>query len=281
LDMSDVDDALIENNEFKNVAGYAIRLKSNQARGTNHILIQKNHFSHIQWDAILVGEPNRNVKILNNRFEDVALSRDPPRKHALYLEAPDVWVEGNVINGVGNANGISIRSSGTVRRNHVKNTAGMGIKYFSSSRALGSGLLVIECNILENHREGGIGLARGPGARIGKSVVRFNTLVGNGKGIFRQGGLDRTELVIYGNMIVDSGRRYYDFAKEPALFLGNFTSSKDPGFVHSSLGDYRLKEDSQARGFVPEAPAGLPADDFAGNPFGKAPFDAGAFQAGD
>lgn len=201
LDLRDVRHLKVLRNEFSGIESYAIRLKSVQTRGTDHVLIEGNFFRDIGGDAILSGEPNTNLRIIRNDFRNAALNRKGPRRHALYLKGPGFLVERNTIQGVASANGISVRTSGIVRGNFVRGAAGAGVKYHSSSKMKGDGTLVIENNMLVDNREGGLEFSAGDGVKVGSVVVRFNTLVKNGKGIFVDAGLREIEFRFYGNTI--------------------------------------------------------------------------------
>lgn len=286
LIVGNVHNLIIENNEFSRMKDKALKLKSDQVRGTYNIVIKNNNFHDIPEIALFVGEPNIGTQILNNRFRSVATdtSNSYPRnypKHAIYVKGPDFLIEGNRISGVADSHGISVRSPGIVRGNFVENCAEYGIKYYSDSKAKGNGILIIENNVTVNNGSTGIGAAFSrKGLLINSMVIRFNTLVNNGKrGMKISENLDRSRIdfQIYGNIIVQSNKEYYSLGIAPSLMKENLTSPSDIGFVDLEGRDFRLSKKSPAINFIKDVPD-VPPYDFSGKKMGKAPYDAGAYQ---
>lgn len=277
--ISNVYNLTIENNEFYGMKSFAIKLRSTQVRGTDNVIIQKNYFHDMPATSILSEEPNKNLQILNNYFRNVATDVNATTdQHAMYLKGPDVKVKGNTIDGVPDANGISIRTSGTVRGNLVKNVARDGIKYYSNSLEKGNGTLTIECNVVEMSAHGGIAFSAGDGVKIDRAIVRFNTLVNNQKAMWIYENLDSVDFQIYGNLVVEPSGDYFSFVKYPSVDLGNYTSKEDVGFVSFSNHDYRLTSTSPARDYVSNVP-GIPPYDFLKGSMGTDPYNAGAYQS--
>ena len=277
LHISNVHNLLIENNEFFGMQSNAIKLRDDQKRGTYNVTIKGNNFHDINDTPILVGEPNIDTKITNNRFENVALGMDGNKKHAVYLKGPDFLVEGNTIVGVRSANGVSARTAGTVRGNLIMNNASDGIKYYSSSRVKGSGILIIENNVVVNNGHGGITFSSGDGVKIDRAIVRFNTVVNNSRGMWIYENLSSIDIQIYGNIFIEGNEKYLYLATQPSLNKDNLTDSSDIGFVNFAEHNFKLTQSSKARNFVSSIPD-VPPYDFSGNPMGSEPFDAGAYQ---
>ena len=286
LVVSDVQNIVIENNEFYGMQDKALKLKSDQKRGTSNVVIKGNYFHDISEIALFVGEPNANTKILNNRFVNVATdaSRKYPRnypKHAIYIKGPNFIVEGNRISGVTDSHGISIRNSGLVRGNFVEGCAEYGIKYYSDSKTKGNGMLFVENNVVVNNGSAGIGASFSErGISIEKMIIRFNTIVNNGKtgiGLYENLRSSDIDFHIYGNIIIQNNKIYYNLGVEPSFMKNNLTSPSDVGFMSFVKNNFRLKKDSIAIDFVKNIPA-VPPYDFAGNKFNKDIYNAGAFQ---
>jgi hypothetical protein len=278
MQVADLNRLTIENNEFYGMGNTAIKLRSTQSMGTKDVLIQKNFFHDMPATAVLTGEPNTGTKILNNKFVRVANNRYAfPNQHGIYLKGPDYLVEGNVFDGIANSNGISVRTAGVIRGNLVKNANKRGIKYYSDSKSVGSGLLVIENNVCVNNTEGGISFKEGEGIKISHAIVRFNTLVNNGSGVEIGLNMESLNVEVYGNIIVAENKDYFVFESPADLTIQNITSQSDIGFQSYISGDFKLKSASAAFRSVRGIP-GLPPHDFEGNSMGKEPYNAGAFQ---
>jgi hypothetical protein len=283
LYIKDTRNVLIEKNEFFEMKYFAILLTSLsvQTWGTDNITIKDNYFHDTLYTCIHAVEPNKNVKIIDNVFENIAMSPSTAiHAHAIYLRGPDFLIEGNTINKVGNSEGISVRSSGVVRGNWIENANRYGIEYFSDSEINGNGVLIIENNVVTNCRNAGIIFDSGKHIGIDQAIVRFNTLVNNNRGYSYEiwiYELEEVDFQIYGNIIVDSKENYFSYyPAKPKVLMANLTSPSDIGFVDFNGKDYRLKDTSDAIDFVTGIPA-LPPYDFSGNAMGKEPFDAGAY----
>lgn len=278
LHISNVRDLTIEGNRFENIERNAIKLRSENNAGTSGILIRNNVFRDINHTAILAAEQNTGLRIIGNTFTNVAKVTSGEKQHAMYLKGPGFLVEGNTIDGVVDATGISIRTSGTVRGNIVRNATEDGIKYYSNSDTKGDGLVVIEGNVVYNNKHGGISMDNGIGPLVDRIVVRFNTLVNNTNGIIVDDGMAPVDIRIYGNLIEEnSGSNYLMLEVTPSLLQGNLTTSTDPGFVDMAQYDFRLRTDSKAVGFVKEA-GDVPPYDFLKQPYAAPPYEAGAIQ---
>lgn len=185
LHVRDVENLVIENNEFLGMRDNAIKLRSWQSWGTRNVLIRNNFFHDMPSTAIFSGEPNIETKIIHNLFVNVA--NDPhstPNQHGIYLKGPDFLVDGNTIDNVRNANGISVRTAGIIRNNFIRRAAKGGINYYSDSTKKGSGNLVIENNLILFPGQFGIGFSKGDGTPIDQAAVHSNLIIGTRPGIF-------------------------------------------------------------------------------------------------
>ena len=286
LDIRDTRNLLIENNEFAGVKNFAILLPALKVQkwGTDNITIKGNYFHDTGYAAIHTVEPNKNVKIVNNTFKNIAMDPKNPT-HAMYLKGPDFLVEGNTIDGVGKI-GISLRSSGVVRGNRVANAGLFGIGYWANSNDTGKGVIIIENNVIVNSKKHDINFGGDrPYPKIDRAIVRFNTLVHNKKssiykkGIYIDENLEKSDFQIYGNIIINSEKNYFHYRTKPLVDIDitNLTSTSDIGFVDFAKEDFRLTLKSSARDFVSGIPA-TPPYDVLKNPMGDEPFDAGAYQ---
>ena len=277
LHVSNVSDLVIEGNEFTELGGNAIKLRDYKNSWAHNVLIRDNSFHVLEKTPILVGEPNNWTQIVANRFVNVASDGTGNKQHAIYVKGADSLIEGNWIDGVVDAHGISIRSSGTVRNNIVKNVNRDGIKYYSNSSKRGSGELIIEGNLLVACGHGGIVLANGRKALIERADVRFNTLINTRRGLRIYPELDSVQLAVYGNLIVEPSGKFKAFDSGVDLLSGNLTTTGDIGFFDFTAGDYRLRADSVANGYVEKVPS-LPPYDLLRHRFAAPPWAAGAYQ---
>lgn len=278
--IGDVTDILIEGNLFQATGRNAIKLKDDQSRGSRNIIIRDNEFRDSPATAILVGEPNRQVQILDNRFENVGWNRSGNKQHAIYVKAPGTLVERNHINGVPGAHGISMRTAGVVRGNQVTNAYEAGIKYYASAQDTGNGLLLIENNLVTGCGKAGIAFARGDGMLIQRGLVRFNTLVNNRRSLQIHRNMGDLTLEVLGNVLVEKDEKYWSLRSRPR-FLDiryNLESPDTDVFIDARQGDFRLSSDTRGRGMVISI-ADPPEKDLLGRPLGLPPYDAGAIQS--
>jgi hypothetical protein len=278
MQIGDLTNLVIEDNEFFGMSNNAIKLRSTQTVGTTNVIIRNNDFHDMPASAILTGEPNVGVKILNNTFTNVGNEPDTGlNQHGIYLKGPDYLVEGNVFDGIANSNGVSVRTAGVVRGNLIKNANKRAIKYYSDSNSVGTGLLVIENNVCVSNDGGGLAIEEGAGTKITKAVLRFNTLVNNTQGVWVGPNMGGLQIEIYGNIIVESNADYYLFDSTADLNTDNITGQTDIGFENYTTGVYKLRSTSTAIQSVSGIP-GIPPYDYLGNSMGQDPYDAGAFQ---
>ena len=277
LHISNASDLTIDGNEFTEIGSYAIKLRDYNNDGAHNAVIVNNHFHDLAMTPILIGEPNYWTQITGNRFHHVATSTAGNKQHAMYVKGPGYLIEGNLIDTVVDANGISIRTAGTVRNNIIKNVNRDGIKYYSNSSKKGDGSLVIEGNLVLDSGHGGIVFANGKKALVDKVVVRFNTAINTYRALRLYEDLDAVHFSVYGNLFVEASGKY-SALKSALDFKGeNLMARGDIGFYDFAGGDYRPRQDSSAYAFVTLAPS-LPPYDLASRSFGPEPWTAGAYQ---
>ncbi|HEY5674998.1 MAG TPA: right-handed parallel beta-helix repeat-containing protein [Malonomonas sp.] len=278
LHISNASNLLIEGNEFSAIGSFAIKLRDEKNDGAHDVQIRNNFFHDLVQTPIMVGEPNRGVQIIANRFVNVALNRSGNKQHAIYLKGPGYLVEGNLIDGVVDGNGVSIRTAGIVRNNIVRNVNRDGIKYYSSSSQKGSGKLVVEGNLVTDCGHGGIVFANGKGVLIDSAVVRFNTLINNQLAVRIYEGLEPIVFNLYANLLIESRGEYSSAKSTIDLHSENLTASGDIGFYDYSTGDYRIRPGSVAQDYVHMATE-LPPYDLQGRAYSAGPWTVGAYQA--
>ncbi len=198
--MRDVRNVVIYNCEIWNVGSSegnrGIKI-SGYGGGTQDVVIDGNYIHDIPKSGIFSGQTypggteHSGLRILNNRIERTGTNSGTNAHHPIYLQSSEFYIEGNVISGPREGNGISIRSSGVVRCNNVSGTSSTGrpaIRYFGDHDAGASNLLIIENNIVVDDNIG-IHLypptvtsksGSSPPAHIVKNfIIRYNTADGS------------------------------------------------------------------------------------------------------
>lgn len=124
---------------------------------TEDVTIDGNYVHDVQRSGIgsLQGSADgfhqKNVRILHNRIKNTGIGRPDGHAHPIYIQTQDYLIEGNVISGTRDGNGISIRSSGIVRCNRVSGVSSTGkpaLRYYSDHETGPSNTLLIEHNQL-------------------------------------------------------------------------------------------------------------------------------------
>ncbi len=159
--LRDVANVRIENVTIHNVTGDGIKLSTQG--GTRDVVIVDSHLHDIGQDGINAGQRDDNdvdhpgLRILNNTLEDVAQNgRGDGMLHGIYVQSTDYVIDGNIIHGVPDGNGISVRSSGQVSNNHISETEQSGIAYFANNYKGSSDALVIRDNVLADTGRDGL-----------------------------------------------------------------------------------------------------------------------------
>ena len=132
-------------------------IKASSTGSTEDVTIDGNYIHDIGGIGISAaqrtadGGDQKNIRILNNRIENTGLTPDNGHTHPIYVQSRDFLIEGNVISGIRDGNGISVRSSGIIRCNRVSGVSSAGkpgIRYFSDHNTGPSDTLLIERNIV-------------------------------------------------------------------------------------------------------------------------------------
>ncbi len=149
--IENVQNLTIQNCEIYNAGRAGIRLGINLS--TNNVTLIGNTIHHIAGDGIsagqrhLIGVDHLNLKILNNTIYETGLAGDGGLLHGLYIQVSDFLIEGNSITNAHDGNGISVRSSGIIRKNIIAGAGEGAITYYSDHKRGPSNLLLIENNI--------------------------------------------------------------------------------------------------------------------------------------
>jgi parallel beta-helix repeat protein len=137
--------------------GITITVSADRMNDPVNTLIESNRIAYIYDDGIdfnVVGgdhsHPNlTGVTIRNNLIHDIGLglTRLGFARHGMYLSVRDAVVEGNTIYNCYYGEGISVRNSGVIRNNTVRNCARACISYWAQGNTTGSsGAVLIEGN---------------------------------------------------------------------------------------------------------------------------------------
>ena len=300
--LRDVNEVTIENCTFTNCGGHAaIRLSSYGS--TDQVIITGNTIIDSPGNGIVAGNyesdghQHTNVTISNNTIHNSGLgSPYSGLTHHIYVQAPDALIEGNVLSGTRDGNGISIRSSGIVRNNRISgHSLGGGksaIRYYSDHRRGPLNRLLIENNMVDN-RDGPselITIFEPAGHYDGESdhvvehiIIRFNTSISthSAKPSVRIDGgyaADPYVIEIYGNLLVNTVDNLFIYSNGPLVpqtEIDNLTMTDLTGFAGAD--DFHLLDGHPAIGHVDEV-SEFPADDIDGDQRLGPILDAGADQ---
>ena len=151
--LRDVDNVTLENVTIINVSGDGIKLSSQES--TSNVVIRNSEISRIGEDGINAGQrvaagvDHPGLKIIGNTIDTTGLNGGGDgKRHAIYVQSQDALIEGNRISNSTDGNGISVRSSATIRDNYVEDSFGSGIAYFSDHMGA-NGTLRIEGNTVQ------------------------------------------------------------------------------------------------------------------------------------
>ena len=188
----------------QNTSRFGAQLRDTPGNGSARVYFIDCTFRNCIDDGIQIpqaadiGEDNPDCVIIVCDFEDVGQPQSGPGQHAVYTQGTNCLVLDNVLRGVVDANGISIRSDGIVHNNDVQVNsdrhpgAGAGIKYFSDHRTGPNKRLIIADNTIASpsgELDAGIDLDRTTSNQFGSDedwVVNDFYLLRNTYG----GGLD-------------------------------------------------------------------------------------------
>lgn len=148
--LRNVESVRIENCSISDVTGRGIQLSIEGS--TRDVRIVGNRISNTGLDGISAGQRHARgvdhpgLVVRDNRIERTGLKSRGGRNHGIYVQSTDFLIEGNLVRNSADGNGISVRSSGTVRNNVVQGSGKSGIAYYPDHMAGPSNTLVIEGN---------------------------------------------------------------------------------------------------------------------------------------
>ncbi len=184
--LKNVENVRIEGSRIEDVSRAGVHLS---ARGsTRGVAIVGNRIARIGGDGISVaqrharGVDHPGLVIAENAISETGLDGDAGLHHGIYVQSTDFLIADNRVTGSRDGNGISVRSSGTVRGNVVIGTGKSGIAYYADHMPGASDRLVIEANTVADvgrrHRRGGIDLLGVPdfAMLVHTFVIRDNRL---------------------------------------------------------------------------------------------------------
>ena len=154
--IKDVENLRIENIIIRNIKkGSGIRLS--MSGSTSNVSIINNQLENISNNGINVGQrskksvDHKNLLIAGNTIKNACTTAKKGLHHAIYVQAQDFYIVGNRIFECPDGNGISLRSSGVVEKNVIKNTGKSGIAYYDDHKSGPSNTLRIEHNIIRDY----------------------------------------------------------------------------------------------------------------------------------
>lgn len=232
----------------------------------------------IQTDLLI-----KNNRLYKNGTDDL--------DHGMYILAGDTRIENNEIAG-STGNGISIRTSGVIRGNSIRDTHKSCIRYFSDNVKGPSNTLLIENNIctlsLPGKQSPAFSLLLADDTPkdwvVGKFIIRFNTIAvftGQRVGISVESSeLKSKNIRVYGNLVINTedfhGTISDDFID---YYSRNFVSREFLGFknMYTPPYDLHLLPLSPAVDFA-NGESEFPAYDADGKTRTAKHLDAGAYQ---
>lgn len=251
-----VEDCLFENMGNENSV---IWLREDSQNWT----IRNCTFRETDKNPILTGEGAVGLTVEHCNFINVAKRTTGSRQHAIYIQAPGYLVQYNRIKNVYYANGISVRSTGTVRGNIINRVGLSGsdascIKYFPDHPA-GPQKLLIENNLCWDPSSDGIRISHtgNPEFYSDSVVVRFNTIIkrnvsflfetGNsGIAVFQ--GMENKYVEVYGNLILNFTNLFDNSTNPPNtdLSVDNLFFASNPGFFMDWANeDFHISNDTR------------------------------------
>ena len=264
----------------------------------NGCILRNNTILHTLSDGIGTLENVYHAQILNNEIAYVAYDGIGGRinfgDHGMYLQGPDVLVEGNkvhhVLDSCGSAGcdgvGISFRTSAIINRNIIHNCFNSGIAYFNDHPA-GTGDSYITNNVVYDNKRTAIYINTGCPESVPDSIhIYHNTIISQPVqalwlhacpiGFANYSGYKD----VIGNILVYEGvadSSHFVFNTSGAINdLYNIKHSGDAGFANFALRDLRLSASSSAINFLPASYTLVP-NDIQGK-LRISPADAGSYE---
>jgi len=248
---------------------------------SDRLTVERCDISGCQSSGIDSNVGATNAVLRDNHIWNVGLnSQLNPTGHGIYWKAKNVLIEGNEVHdAIGSSSvGISVRSSGIVRRNVVHHCNGRhGISYYSNYPGLG-GTLLIENNFVYATKAGISAEGYNYWNNVSSINIRFNTVAIEGSGlcIYLGNYLALVSCSITGNLLVNTdGNGRYISTVTSASISSNLVKATDPGFVDLSTGDLHLTPASVARKGIAQI-GSFPVDDIDGDPRSNLPVSFGA-----
>ena len=157
----DVKRLVISGCRIENVSGSGIRLSSTGS--SSGVILDGNEIVSVGENGISAAQRSNNgidhaaLKVVNNKIINSGMRSSSGLAHGIYVQTQDFLIEGNLVSGQRDGNGISVRSSGAVRCNRVEGTSTVkkpGIRYFSDHHTGPSKMLLIEKNNIASESVG-------------------------------------------------------------------------------------------------------------------------------
>lgn len=269
LNIGEVNHVLIKNCTFKNIDNNA--LKVGFIGAVKNIVIDGCTFDNIGYNAIDSHKDAldcviRNCTITNAAKSDLGAAMAQAH-HAIYWKGKNVLIENNYIDARGQnfGNAISIRSSGTIRKNIIKGSPQNGIMYYSNHP--GGETLLIENNFLIYNSYSITVATLGDEENHNKNViVRFNSMIqeNNPSLKINERFKSTTTFSVYGNIMVNPTEKYLEVPFDLLVNEKNLTAPDDIGFVDPQS-DLHLKQGKAAEGYCANIQYPFPSDDIDGD----------------
>jgi hypothetical protein len=159
--LRDVKNVRIENCTIYDIDGQAGIRFSISGNGTDSVQIINNTLYNLAENGINAPQRSQNstplnqdhLEIIGNTIYNSGLGSSNGLHHAIYCQAADYTIKNNIIFGIRDGNGISVRSSGILSGNTVSGESKANkpaMRYFSDHYTGESDTLLIENNILYN-----------------------------------------------------------------------------------------------------------------------------------
>lgn len=281
LNIGNADNVIIRNCTFEDIKENGIKIGFiGKSIG---VKIEKCTFKNISFNGIDSHEDAPNCVISGCYFENIALSdvgaaMGQPH-HGIYWKGENVLIKGNeFINGNQNqGHSISVRSSGIIKKNIIRESATNGIMYYSNHP--GGDSLLIENNFIINSSFYSVIIASN-GSEVNHNeniIIRFNSMIQseNASIYIAENFENSSNIEIYGNIIVNSTQEYFKtFYTISDIYL-NLKSSNDIGFVNMSSGNLHILPSSIANSYCSSLSV-FPSVDIDGEIRTQLNLDAGA-----
>lgn len=265
LNIGEADNILIKNCTFKNIKNNALKLGFIGA--VKHIIVDCCTFENIGYNAVDSHEDALNCVIRNCSISKTALSDVGPAMaqahHGIYWKGKNVLIENNFIDceaqNFGNA--ISVRSSGTIRKNIIKYSPKNGIMYFSNHP--GGDTLLIENNFLINNNYSiTVNTAGNEPDHNENVIIRFNSMTQEKNPSIQvdERFENTTYFAVYGNIMVNPTENYIKVPLSLDYSTKNLRSNSDIGFIDSTS-DLHVTSNSEAVGYCANIEVSFPTSD--------------------